>query len=227
MADTIGQAFDDSVAYYDDWMRMALPNFTELFSVAVGLIPFAQDDPISVLDLGAGTGLFSWHVLEKYPTAHFTLCDLAPKMLELAQRRFQPYNGQFACRIEDYRYLVSDQAFDLVISSLSIHHLADPDKAALFQRIYSFLKPSGLFINIDQIKGPSEYWQTFYWNQWLERVRRSGAAEEEIEASIQRRKAYDQEASLPDQLLWLNRAGFAQVDCVYKHTFIGVFCAIK
>jgi tRNA (cmo5U34)-methyltransferase len=227
MPETIGQAFDASTAYYDNWMRMALPNFDEIFSVAVGLIPFDVAASISVLDLGAGTGLFSWHVLEKFPAARFTLCDLAPKMLEIAQQRFQPYAGQFAYRVEDYRQIVADQPFDLVISSLSIHHLTDEDKAALFQRVYDLLKPGGLFINVDQIKGPSDYWQQYYWDQWLQRVRRKGAAEDQIEASILRRKTYDQEATLPDQLLWLNQAGFAQVDCVYKHAFIGVFCAIK
>jgi tRNA (cmo5U34)-methyltransferase len=227
MSETIGQAFDASVTYYDDWMRMALPNFDEIFSVAVDLIPFAPDQPITVLDLGAGTGLFSWHVLEKHPAARFTICDLAPKMLEIAQQRFQPYAGQFAYRVEDYRQIVADQPFDLVISSLSIHHLTDEDKAALFQRVYDLLKQRGLFINVDQIKGPTDYWQQYYWDQWLQRVRRKGAAEDQIAASVKRRKNYDQEATLPDQLLWLNQAGFAQVDCVYKHAFIGVFCAIK
>jgi tRNA (cmo5U34)-methyltransferase len=227
MTETIAQAFDASVDYYDDWMRKALPSYVGIFAAALEQIPFKKAAPIRVLDLGAGTGLFSWHVLEEYPAAMFTLCDLAPKMLEIARQRFSPYPGQFTYLIEDYRQISTDQTFDLVISSLSIHHLSDEDKRALFARIHSLLDNDGLFINIDQVWGPTEYWQAHYWDQWLEKVRRSGASEDQIEASVQRRTEYDREASLADQLHWLGQAGFSQVDCVYKHAFIGVFCALK
>jgi tRNA (cmo5U34)-methyltransferase len=227
MTETIAQAFDASVDYYDDWMRKALPSYTGIFAAALEQIPFEKDAPIRVLDLGAGTGLFSWHILEEYPAAIFTLCDLAPKMLEIARQRFAPYPGQFTYLLEDYRQISADQKFDLVISSLSIHHLSDEDKRALFARIYSLLNNNGLFINIDQVWGPTEYWQAHYWDQWLVKVRRNGASDNQIEASVQRRKEYDREASLADQLQWLGQAGFSQVDCVYKHAFIGVFCAFK
>ncbi len=227
MAETIAQAFDASVDYYDDWMRVALPSYDGIFAAALEQIPFEKSAPIRVLDLGAGTGLFSWHVLGEYPAAVFTLCDLAPKMLEIARERFAAYPGQFTYLVEDYRQIPADQRIDLVISSLSIHHLSHEDKRDQFLRIYSLLEDDGLFINIDQVWGPTEYWQTRYWDQWLERVRRSGASEDQIDASVQRRREYDREASLADQIQWLEQAGFLQVDCVYKHAFIGVFCALK
>jgi tRNA (cmo5U34)-methyltransferase len=227
MTETIVQAFDASVDYYDDWMRVALPSYAGTFAAALEQIPFEKTASIRVLDLGAGTGLFSWHVLGEYPAARFTLCDLAPKMLEIARGRFVPYPDQFTYLTEDYRQVSVDQEFDLVISSLSIHHLSDEDKRALFLRIHSLLENGGLFINIDQVWGPTEYWQARYWEQWLEKVWRSGASEDQIEASVRRRREYDHEASLADQLQWLEQVGFSQVDCVYKHAFIGVFCALK
>ncbi|MBN1450353.1 MAG: class I SAM-dependent methyltransferase [Anaerolineales bacterium] len=227
MTEKITQAFDASVDYYDDWMRVALPSYAGIFAAALEQIPFEKTASVHVLDLGAGTGLFSWHVLEEYPAATFTLCDLAPGMLEIARQRFTPYPGQFTYLVADYRQISTDQKFDLVISSLSIHHLSDEDKHALFIHIHSLLEEAGLFINIDQVWGPTEYWQSRYWDQWLERVQRSGVSQDQIEASVRRRKEYDREASLADQLQWLEQAGFSQVDCVYKHAFIGVFCALK
>lgn len=62
---TIYQAFNESVEYYDDWVKKALPSYDEIFSVAKELTPFAPETRIDVLDLGAGTGLFSKHVLDK------------------------------------------------------------------------------------------------------------------------------------------------------------------
>ncbi len=224
---TVGQAFDQSVEYYDNWMKLALPSYNEIFSVALDLIPFDESDAIEVLDLGAGTGLFSQRVFNKYPRAKFVLYDLAAKMLAIAKERFQGCPNQFEFFVIDYRDFQSTRKYDLVISSLSIHHLTDSEKKNLFGQVYVSLKDGGAFINIDQIKGPTPDVQNLYWTNWLKTVREKGAAEEQIQASIERRTKYDQDALLVDQLRWLSDAGFVNVDCVYKNYFIGVFFAKK
>jgi tRNA (cmo5U34)-methyltransferase len=89
------------------------------------------------------------------------------------------------------------------------------------------LSNKGVFINVDQIRGPTPSLQELYWTKWLEKVREKEAAEEKISESIQRRMTYDKDALLTDQLQWLKDAGFANVDCVYKNYFIGVFVATK
>ena len=80
---TIGRAFDESVVYYDEWVKTALPSYDEIFAVAQELIPFAPDERIDVLDLGAGTGLFSQHVRDRYPNATFVLYDVAAELVEV------------------------------------------------------------------------------------------------------------------------------------------------
>ena len=42
-----------------------------------------------------------------------------------------------------------------------------------------------------------------------------------------RRGALDVDATLSDQLRWLADAGFSDVDCIYKHYFIGIFYGRK
>lgn len=224
---TIDQAFNASIDYYDDWMKKALPGYDSLFASALTLIPFDSSRPIDVLDLGAGTGLFSSHVLAKYPRARFVLYDLADKMLEVARDRFQTCLSQFEFVVGDYRKLQVSQNFDLVISSLSIHHLTDDEKQALFRSIYGVLRKPGLFINIDQIRAETACLRDVYWNYWLTHVRRRESSEQRIQESIDRRVTYDQDALLMDQLLWLKDAGFVNVDCVYKDFFVGVFLAMK
>ena len=224
---TIDQAFNTSIDYYDDWMKKALPNYDDLFGSAQKLISFDPALPIDVLDLGAGTGLFSKHVLEKYPRAQFVLYDLADKMLNVARDRFQSCLSQFEFVTGDYRILQVTHDFDLVISSLSIHHLADDEKQALFRSIYGVLRKPGLFINIDQIRGETAYLRDVYWNYWLTQVRQRESSEKRIQESIDRRVTYDQDALLADQLHWLMDAGFVNVDCVYKNFFVGVFLAVK
>ncbi len=224
---TIGDAFDDSVTYYDEWIKIALPDYEAIFTVAKDLIPFGMDESIDVLDLGAGTGLFSQHVLDKYARARFTLIDVAVEMLAVARGRFEPNIEQFRYVVDDYRKIDFEAEFDLVVSSLSIHHLTHEEKQSLFARIYAALREGGLFINVDQVMGPTPNLQEFYWSHWLATVRARGAGEERIRQSIARREVYDQDALLTDQLEWLAEAGFVDVDCVYKNTFIGVFSAVK
>jgi tRNA (cmo5U34)-methyltransferase len=224
---TIDQAFDRTVAYYDSWMRKALPGYDDLFSVATEVMPFERDAPIRVLDLGAGTGLFSQHVLQKYPNATFVLCDVAAKMLEVAEQRFAGQVGRFEFVVEDYRNLRAVGDFDLIVSSLSIHHLSDGEKRELCQQVYAALRAGGAFVNVDQVEGETDYLQKLYWDMWLRHVRASDAPEEQIQESVERRTTYDQDALLVDQLCWLREAGFVNVDCVYRHTFVGVFLAMK
>ncbi len=224
---TIGDAFDDSVAYYDAWIKIALPDYDTIFAVARDLLPFALDQRIDVLDLGAGTGLFSQHVLEKYPRARFTLIDVAEEMLAVGRRRFKDNIEQFQFVVDDYCKINFTGEFDLVVSSLSIHHLTDAEKRNLFHRIYAALREGGVFINVDQVRGPTANLEQIYWSDWLAKVRARGADEERIRESIARRESYDQDALLIDQLNWLVDAGFADVDCVCKNYFTAVFYARK
>jgi len=224
---TIDQAFDASVAYYDDWMKKALPNYSDIFNSALALLPFEPQAALDVLDLGAGTGLFSQHVLGRYPHARFVLVDLAEKMLGVARQRFANAADQFRYVLADYRKLEGQAEYDLVISSLSIHHLEDADKQALFDRIHALLRAGGLFINVDQVRGETAYLRELYWNHWLEQVRASGFSEQRIQESIDRRTTYDKEALLAEQLQWLKNSGFQNVDCIYKNFFVGVFLGMK
>lgn len=60
----IDQAFNETVEYYDSWISKAVPGYTDLFAAANELIPFTSNEPVDVLDLGAGTGLFASQVLK-------------------------------------------------------------------------------------------------------------------------------------------------------------------
>jgi tRNA (cmo5U34)-methyltransferase len=225
---TIGDAFNATVDYYDDWMRIALPGYADLFGTATDLVPAVPEKAIDVLDLGAGTGLFSWHVRGRFPHSRLVLVDVADRLLDVARVRFAGDDSVEYLKA-DYRTIELEPArqFDAVVSSLSIHHLEDEEKAALFRRVFDLVRPGGVFLNVDQIRGETAAVRDLYWTSWLARVRRAGAPEARIAESIERRQTYDRDALLADQLRWLHEAGFEDVDCVYKNYFVGVFYGRK
>lgn len=222
-----GTVFDKYATQYDSARRKLIPCFDEFYQTAVDLIPFPEQQAIAVLDLGAGTGLMSGLVAGRYPNSTITLVDVAEKMLEEAKLKFAHLGNRFDFRVGDYSTM-SDygKSFDLVISSLSIHHLAAETKQALFRLIHSYLKPGGLFINADQVLGASGAIEQLYRRKWVEQVKQNGTTETELEAAFERMKE-DKMSTLADQLQWLNDAGFTDVNCWFKHYSFVVFSGSK
>jgi tRNA (cmo5U34)-methyltransferase len=109
---------------------------------------------------------------------------------------------------------------------LSIHHLEDADKRKVFGKIYESLAPGGVFINAEQVAGPTPALEARYKTLWLEQVRKAGASEEQIEGALYRMRE-DRCASVEDQLGWLRAAGFADADCWFKENRFAVLAGSR
>lgn len=219
---TIQQAFNAAAADYDPLRRILIPCFDDFYKTAVEVIPCDRTASLKVLDLGAGTGLYSGMVQVVFPNADITLLDLADEMLEKAKKRFSQMGKFPKIIIGNYIEIEWQDSYDLVISGLSIHHLSNPDKQRLYQRIYHGLKPGGMFINADQVLGKTPTLEKRYRQHWLDSIRALGISEEELKAALKRMK-YDRMATLTAQLSWLEAAGFQDVDCWYKNFSFVVF----
>ncbi|MEH1884305.1 class I SAM-dependent methyltransferase [Nostoc sp.] len=218
----IQEAFNSAAGDYDNLRRILIPCFDDFYKTAVEIIPGDWTAPLKVLDLGAGTGLYSGMVQSVFPNAEFTLLDLAPEMLEKAKFRFSKMGKSPQILIGDYIETDLGDSYDLIISALSIHHLSDFDKELLYQRIYDILKPGGIFVNADQILGKTADLEELYRQHWLDSIRANGILEEDLKAA-QKRMEYDRMATLDIQLRWLEAAGFQNVDCWYKNFSFAVF----
>ncbi|MEH2077473.1 MAG: methyltransferase domain-containing protein [Nostoc sp.] len=222
----IQEAFNSAAGDYDNLRRILIPCFDDFYKTAVEIIPGDWTAPLKVLDLGAGTGLYSGMVQSVFPNAEFTLLDLAPEMLEKAKFRFSKMGKSPKILIGDYIETDLGDSYDLIISALSIHHLSDFDKELLYQRIYNVLKPGGIFVNADQILGKTADLEELYRQHWLNSIRANGILEEDLKAA-QKRMEYDRMATLDIQLRWLEAAGFQNVDCWYKNFSFAVFSGYR
>lgn len=205
--------FDSIASDYDGQRRKLIPCFDDFYGCALHLTQMS-DNPVSVLDLGAGTGLFSEMIALKYPSINITLIDLSDEMLAIARQRLASAPN-IAFIIGDYLNDNIDDSFDMVVSSLSIHHLTADEKQQLFDKIYSLLEPGGIFINADQVLGPEGQMDAFYKSHWKAAIDISGLSYEELEQADQRIKL-DKMSTLEEHIEWLRIAGFSPVDVVYK-----------
>ena len=95
-----------------------------------------------ILDLGCGDGLFGLELLRGGGQSYLGL-DASQKMAQLAQQNLQGTSGQaLHTKIEDWSY--PPERFDLVISRLALHYVANLDET--FNQVYQTLRQNGQFV---------------------------------------------------------------------------------
>jgi len=128
---------------YLESMLEEIPGYEELQAEAARATEGVRAGRI--LELGVGTGETARRVLERHPGAHLTGIDVSPEMLEEA-RGHLPGADLRVARLEDP---LPAGPFDLVVSTLAVHHLDAAGKADLFGRIAAVLVPGGRFVLAD------------------------------------------------------------------------------
>ncbi|PXV60046.1 tRNA (cmo5U34)-methyltransferase [Dysgonomonas alginatilytica] len=219
---TVESQFNSIARLYDRQRPSLIPCFSDFYGVAIDNLNVSTPSP-EILDLGAGTGLFSQFVLQKFPDAKITLVDISEKMLDIARKRFSS-NENISIIQADFTTFKGEKQYDAVISSLAIHHLEDNAKVELYNTIFKLLKPNCIFINAEQVAGESDYFSRLYDKEWREKVETSDLTRDEIDASYERIKL-DKRTPVSTQLQWLRNAGFKEVDCLYKYyDFAVLYC---
>lgn len=222
---SIKAAFDSFADHYDAGRRKRIPCFDAFYGTLLEMAPFTPDQPFSCVDLGAGTGLASSLLAAKFPKARFILTDLSDGMLAQARRHFG-HDPRFQYSVMDYAASALPGPVDLVVSSLSIHHLTDEQKRSLFGKVYAAVNPHGAFLIADLVKAPTPAGQACYEAWWKSAATRAGTTPAEW-AEAETRRKHDQPSTLADQLAWLTEAGFTRVDCWMKHYPFAVFGGFK
>ncbi len=149
-----------SDAYVDDWIRHDAERNDErrpCLQRMVALAPFPHDAAVSVLDVGAGSGVVTEELLVVFPNARVTLQDFSDVMLGHARQRFTHLAGQIRyvrCDLTDPSW--TDRVggpFDLAVSAIAIHNLRDLAVIGeCYRGICWVLKPGGRFLDYDRFE---------------------------------------------------------------------------
>lgn len=225
MMNDIQASFNKIADEYDGNRRKFIPCFDDFYNGTTRFIASNISKPKRILDLGAGTGLLSQFWYQCFPSSEFVLVDIADEMLNIARKRFDGADN-ISFQILDYSRVLPDLDFDVIISALSIHHLEDADKAALFRRIYDKLPSGGLFVNYDQFCAGYNELNGWFDSYWENQLANSGLTENDLNLWEERRK-FDRECSVEQETKMLSDCGFKSVKCVYSNQKFSVIAAIK
>ncbi|MFE9406460.1 class I SAM-dependent methyltransferase [Streptomyces sp. NPDC006530] len=127
----------------------SMPAAYEQYLVPVIFRPFAEDltaraaslHPRRILELAAGTGVLTSHLLASVPLAEVTATDLNDAMVALGTTRAP---GAVWRQADAQRLPFPDGAFDLVVCQFGVMFF--PDRVAAFTEVRRVLAPGGRFL---------------------------------------------------------------------------------
>lgn len=198
-----------------------------MIGALIDSIHFDSNAAIRIIDLGCGTGTIAKKISEKFPNSKIVCLDIASNMIDIAKNKLSGHKDtEFI--IGDFSKIDFDTKFDVIVSSLALHHLEnDKDKKDFYSKIYSILTDSGMFYNADVVLASTDYHQDINMNRWIEYMNKSVLMDEILNNWIPKYKTEDRPAKLIDQLKWLENIGFKSVDVIWKYYNFGVYGGIK
>jgi tRNA (cmo5U34)-methyltransferase len=190
-----------------------------------------KNGQVKVLDLGCGDGTLTNELLKVNNKLEATLVDGSFDMIENAQQRLKSYSGLNYINKTFQELLEKDileYDFNLIFSSLAIHHLSSKGKESLFQFIFHHLKEGGFFLNVDVVRAPTEALESWYrklWTEWIINNELKMGSKESFQHIPQQYKNNPDNYpdKLENQLNVLKSIGFSQVDCYYKYGIFSIF----
>jgi len=218
--------FEEEASYYDELILKIIPYYPEMVQALVLAIHFSKNTALEVCDLGCGTGTISKHIVEKFKKATITCVDMAPNMLSIAKTKLKgiPKTEFINANFYEFEF---PKKYDVVISSLALHHLVtNEDKINFYKKIYTALKPKGIFLNADVVLASDPKLQKQFMKKWIEFISRKNK-KEEVKKCLTLYKKEDRPAKLIDQLNWLKKIGFKNVDVIWKYYNFGVYLGRK
>ena len=170
-------------------------------------------DARRVLDLGTGDGRLLALLQAGRPEMLGVGLDFSELMLEAARRRFAGDE-----RVELVEHNLVDPLpelgrFDVVVSSMAIHHLEHERKRSLYGEVLELLEPGGVFANFEHVASATHRLHLKFF-----------AA---IDEPLEHEDPSDRLLDVETQLRWLREHGFDDVDCYWKWLEMALLVGVK
>ena len=231
---------EDDSAIYRAIAAVAVPRRDEMMAALIAAVPFAADEPFKILELGSGDGLLAARLLERFPRASLTALDGSESMRRASAERLGMYGERARVAAFDLRTLDWwERMFgvDLIVSSLTLHHLNDAKKQYLYKAAADRMSPRGALLIADLVEpqhAAARQAAADRWDALAQQQAESLGSPDLFQRFVDEQWNHfrfpdpvDQPSALMHHLVWLRHAGFAAVDCVWMDAGHAVFGGFK
>jgi tRNA (cmo5U34)-methyltransferase len=231
--------FSFQSAVYDEYQTNCVPHYPELARAATLFLKhvFPENNPVSVLDLGCGTGNTARSIREAFPAAQITCLDGSEHMLAQARDKLAaagaPNVAYCHADLSDPRWAEGfpDNSYDAVVSVLVLEHLPFEEYRLCLGQVLRLLKPSGWFVTAEGYGG--DVLQSLFLKEMREReaqfVREGRMTQAQMEGMKALSAATEKHyfSSLRDRETWWIETGFSSVEFIWQYYCVAVLIGQK
>ncbi len=222
------------------WGRYFVPEREHQMELLSELVPEFQR-PFRVLELACGEGLLAETLLVRYPEATWLGLDGSPNMLRAARMRLEAFGERVQLRhfeLQAHEWRTPQTRFDVIVSSLAVHHLDGNQKAVLYRDLFAMLTDGGVLVIADLIRPAGERSTRLAARRWDEEVLRRALELDGNDRFFREFRAkqwnyfhhpdpVDKPSGIHEQLNWLAEAGFEDVDVYWLRAGHAIFGGLK
>lgn len=218
----VEQHFARQAGEYEALMARIIPWYGPGQQLMVNLLPFEQDRPVRVLDLGSGPCTLAAAVLERFPQATVHAVDLTEEMIADCRSRMAVFGARWSLQHGDFREVDLGAGYDAVLAGLTLHHLAPEERRAMYHRLRSALNPGGILVARDVLRDEDPdvtAWNHRLWRDFMQ------AQGEDGEYWLGKHRQKDYPETLADLMRWEQEAGFGRPVCHWRQHHFAIHSA--
>jgi tRNA (cmo5U34)-methyltransferase len=142
----MGEFFNSVAQQYDEVQTSNIDRGEEYYEALAAPFETTQHK-VSLLSLGAGSGLDLVSPFQKIPFMQVDCVDMSDELMKILKNRFPGKSGAIDFRIENYLEMnYPEKRYDYVLASATLHHLRDKEKKSLFRNLATCLKDTGKLV---------------------------------------------------------------------------------
>ncbi len=209
----MAQFFNERVDGYEEHIRPLVFDLYDVISTPIR----TTNEPISILDLGCGTGLEFKAIFAKAPNALITGIDISKEMLSRLKEKYQARMNQIRLIKGPFeRVLLDEDEYDYVLLIMSLHHLLPSTKCKLYNKIRKSLRSVGKYVEGDYVVSKREE---------IEAILDYHKITKKYQLSPNEIYHIDIPFSIKTQIELLTKAGFSKARTIWKKRKAAIFVA--
>ena len=237
MSTSIDRLFKDKSMYpftfnkevsevFDNMIKRSIPFYEEVNELIIQSISTLVDHKAMVIDLGCSTGYFLKKLSLKAKTKEYQLIGIDNSSFMLKKAKENTNHLRSKCKID---LIESDilkyplPICDVVILNYALQFIKKNSRLALLKKIFKALKPSGFLIISEKISLANPELEFNH----LEYKRKKGYSKLEISRKRDSLENVLVSATLKQNLTWLEKAGFKEIDVLFQWVNFSTLIAKK